>query len=117
MGELIRKLIAGVIIGICVVLFLCAAMAVWDYNERQYDQKMMSGVIFDCIRNFDENGDPDAIIYPYIGSTKTLIFHTFESKCAGEIRSTQLTGFDSKEDAVKAGYSPCAICGLDDSGY
>ena len=105
-----RAFIEKILYVICAVFILCLVSMVWDYNEKAYDAKMESQLIWDYIRIYEEGHDPDAIIYPYVGSTKTKVFHKFESKCAKEIRSTHLTGFNSKDDAVKAGYSRCSAC-------
>lgn len=96
--------------GACVLFWLLAAMAAWDYNDRQHEQKMESMLIFDSIQAFHETGDPLAISYRYVGSTKTKVFHFFVSDCAKEIRSTNLRGFKSRKDAVEAGYSRCTVC-------
>lgn len=110
MGDQIRKVVAGVFVGGCILLWLLAAMTTWDRSEMQYDQKMTSMQIFDSIRVFNQDGDPYAISYPYVGSTKTKTFHTFVSTCARDIRSTQLTGFKSRKDAVEAKYGRCTVC-------
>jgi hypothetical protein len=105
-----REWITKLAVGFAFLAFVCLGSFLWDRNENAYDAKMESALIFDYIRVFHKDGDRDAILYPYVGSIKTKIFHTFVSDCAKEIRSTQLTGFDSTEDAVKAGYSQCTVC-------
>lgn len=105
-----RKWINKLAVGLAFLAFVCLGSFLWVRNENAYDAKMESQLIWEYIRHYEETHDPDTIFYPYIGSTKTKTFHTFESKCAREIRSTQLRGFDSKEDAEKGGYNWCTVC-------
>lgn len=106
----IARFVTATVIATAFIAFLLGGMALWDRSQSDFDNKMECTILYYYLRTYEETGDPWAVIVPYIGDTKTKVFHTFESKCAGEIRSMRLIDFDSREDAIKAGYKPCEQC-------
>ncbi len=60
--------------------------------------------------------EPDYIVvnakkeFPYYGSRKSNIFHRPDCRYAKRIKSGNVVGFRSREEAVSAGYVPCKVC-------
>lgn len=48
--------------------------------------------------------------YKYVGSKKSDKYHYPTCKWAQKIKPEKLVTFDSTEEAIKAGYTPCKIC-------
>lgn len=47
---------------------------------------------------------------PYIGSTKSNVYHVVSCRWAEKISPSNRVTFQSKEDAARAGYRPCKVC-------
>lgn len=61
-------------------------------------------------------------MHKYVGSKETELYHVnlpFHEQCekAVEIDVADMVYFDSKEDAVKAGYKPCDLCILENPDH
>ena len=85
-------------------------MYMQDRNETARDEELNSAMLHKAVRVWHETHDKGAVSYPYVACRKTKIFHLFTSDCAMKIRSTNLLGFDSKNEAIKSGYKPCPDC-------
>jgi methylphosphotriester-DNA--protein-cysteine methyltransferase len=46
----------------------------------------------------------------FVGSSKSNVYHLLSCRSAQRINSDNLLTFDSREDAVKAGYRACLVC-------
>lgn len=99
------------LVAVAILISLILLGIYWqDRNETARDNELNSMVIYDMLRVWRETHDKGGVMYPYVASKKTKVFHLFTSDCAMEIRSTNLLGFDSKEQAIEAGYKPCPDC-------
>ena len=46
----------------------------------------------------------------YIGNKNTKKFHKSSCSSVGKMNESNKVGFDSRSDAISAGYDPCKIC-------
>lgn len=47
---------------------------------------------------------------PFVGNKEAKVFHVPSCKLVLKIKPENKVGFASKEEAEKAGYTPCKIC-------
>jgi methylphosphotriester-DNA--protein-cysteine methyltransferase len=48
--------------------------------------------------------------FAYVGSSTTHKFHYESCRAAQKIRADHRVNFDTRDEAVNAGYRPCGIC-------
>lgn len=51
-----------------------------------------------------------AMAFAYIGNTRSGIFHYDSCQYVYRMNDSNKVYFDSREDAVDAGYRPCRVC-------
>jgi hypothetical protein len=66
------------------------------------------------IQSIQLDGYPGDTLTPmassYVGATTTGKFHYTSCRWAGKIRDDHRAYFDSREEAIDAGYVPCKVC-------
>lgn len=48
--------------------------------------------------------------FAYVGNTSSRKFHYDNCRAASKIKTGNCTTFDSRDEAISAGYKPCGIC-------